>query len=175
MKILFEMLAKNNVLKHVCSQSVDDGQLAILCEILPTFHTFKLILDLCLWGTVTISGAASLVSILGMNSIVRRLCICDVENYLGSNGLEMIFNPLIGHLGNPPANQSVNELNLQQCDIGRDGQAIKAVVEMLCTNKSLMRFSIEFGPYFKTIRCVYNFEFIGEQPITSSTWISCLW
>jgi hypothetical protein len=142
MTILCEMLAKNNVLKDVWFGTVEDGQLAVLCEILPTLHTFKPILDLDLSGAVTISGAASLVSILGMNSVVRSLDISDENNYLGSNGLEMILDPLIGHLGNPPANQSVNELLLQQCDIGRDGGAIKAVVEMLRTNNTLMKLSI---------------------------------
>ncbi len=137
MTILCEMLAKNNVLKDVCFWRVEDGHLAVLCEILPTFHTFKPILVLALSQAVTISGAASLGSILGMNSMVRRLRICDVENYLGSNGLEMILDPLIGHLGNPPANQSVNNLCFQRCDIGRYGGAIKAVVEMLRTNNSL--------------------------------------
>jgi len=142
MAILCEMLAKNNVLKDVCFWGGGDGQLAVLCEILPTFHTFNPILDLNLSQAVTISGAASLVSILRMNSIVRRLSISDANNLLGSNGLEMILDPLIGHLGNPPANQSVNELNLLYCDTGRYGGAIKAVVEMLRTNNSLTSFEI---------------------------------
>jgi hypothetical protein len=141
MTILCEMLAKNNVLKDV-SFKVDDGQLAVLCEILPTFHTFKPILDLDFSAAVTVSGAASLVSILGMNSIVRSLNV-DGNSFLGSNGFELILDPLIGHLGNPPANQSVNKLNLKACGIGRDGVAIKAVVEMLRTNKTLTRFAIE--------------------------------
>ncbi|CAM6056760.1 unnamed protein product [Sphagnum tenellum] len=142
MTILCEMLAKNNVLKDVCFWGAGDGQLAVLCEILPTFHTFNPIFDLNLSQAVTISGAASLVSILRMNSIVRRLSISDANNLLGSNGLEMILDPLIGHLGNPPANQSVNELNLLYCDTGRYGGAIKAVVEMLRTNNSLTSFEI---------------------------------
>ncbi len=142
MKILFEMLANNNVLKDVRFWVVEDGHLAVLCEILPTFHILKPILDLSLSKAVTISGAASLVSILRMNSIVRGLSIYDANNVLGSNGLEMILDPLIGHLGNPPANQSVNELTLNKCDIGRYGGAIKAVVEMLRTNNSLTSFEI---------------------------------
>ncbi|CAM6055656.1 unnamed protein product [Sphagnum tenellum] len=142
MTILCEMLAKNNVLKDVCFWGAGDGQLAVLCEILPTFHIFNPILDLALSPAVTISGAASLVSILRMNSIVRRLSISDGNNLLGSNGLEMILDPLIGHLGNPPANQSVKELKLLQCYIGRYGGAIKAVVEILRTNNSLTSFEI---------------------------------
>jgi hypothetical protein len=142
MTILCEMLAKNNVLEYVRFLWIEDGQLAVLCEILPTFHTFKPVLDLDLSEDVTISGAASLVSLLGMNSIVRTLDIDDENNLLGSNGLEMILDPLIGHLGNPPANQSVNKLILSLCHIGRDGGAIKAVVEMLGTNNTLMKFSI---------------------------------
>jgi hypothetical protein len=140
MTILCEMLAKNNGLKTVRFCDVADGQLAVLCEILPTFHTFKPILELYLLKAVTISEAASLVSILGMK-IVRSLCIFYLDNLLGSNGLEMILDPLIGHLGNPPANQSVNKLSLGRCDIGRDGGAIKAVVEMLRTNNTLMKLS----------------------------------
>jgi hypothetical protein len=151
MTILCEMLAKNNVLKDVCFDVVGDEQLAVLCEILPTFHTFKPILDLNLSGAVTISGAASLVSILGMNSIVRCLKIFDGNNFLGSNGLEMILDPLIGHLGNPPANQSVNKLYLNECDIGRDGRAIKAVVEMLGTNNTLTKLSIRAVPTLKPV------------------------
>ncbi|KAH9567131.1 hypothetical protein CY35_03G015000 [Sphagnum magellanicum] len=150
MTILCEMLAKNNVLKDV-SFEVDDGQLAVLCEILPTLHTFKPILHLHLSEAVTISGAASFVSILGMNSIVRTLAIDDRDNLLGSNGLEMILDPLIGHLGNPPANQSVNILYLNQCDIGRDGGAIKAVVEMLRTNNTLMKLYIYHHPTLKPV------------------------
>jgi hypothetical protein len=142
MAILCEMLAKNNVLKDVCFLRAGDGQLAVLCEILPTFHTFNPILYLHLSQAVTISGAASLVSILRMNPIVRRLVISDANNLLGSNGLEMILGPLIGHLGNPPANQSVNKLTLFHCDIGLDGGVIKAVVEMLRTNNSLTSFVI---------------------------------
>jgi hypothetical protein len=138
MTILCEMLAKNNALNDVCFRGVEDGQLAVLCEILPTFHTLNSILTLKLSSAVTISGAASLVSILGMNSIVS-LIIQDTANLLGPNGLEMILDPLIGHLGNPPANQSVIMLLLQQCDIGG---AIKAVVEMLRTNNSLTTFGI---------------------------------
>jgi hypothetical protein len=149
MTILCEMLAKNNVLKHVCFRSVEDGHLEVLCEILPTLHTFKPVLDLDLSEDVTISGAASLVSLLGMNSIVRSLCINDDCNLLGSNGLELILDPLIGHLGNPPANQSVNELYLTYCHIGRDGGAIKAVVEMLGTNNTLMEFRIFGDPTLK--------------------------
>jgi hypothetical protein len=149
MTILCEMLAKNNVLKHVCFRSVEDGHLEVLCEILPTLHTFKPVLGLYLSGDVTISGAASLVSLLGMNSIVRSLCINDDCNLLGSNGLEMILDPLIGHLGNPPANQSVNKLILCECHIGRDGGAIKAVVEMLGTNNTLMEFIIFGDPTLK--------------------------
>jgi hypothetical protein len=148
MTILCEMLAKNNVLKHVCFRSVEDGHLEVLCEILPTLHTFKPVLGLYLSGDVTISGAASLVSLLGMNSIVRSLCINDDCNLLGSNGLEMILDPLIGHLGNPPANQSVNKL-IWECHIGRDGGAIKAVVEMLGTNNTLMEFIIFGDPTLK--------------------------
>ncbi len=151
MTILCEMLAKNNVLKDVCFRFVEDGQLAVVCEILPTFHTSKPILSLSLTDNVTISGAASLVSILGMNSIVRRLNINDEKNLLGSNGLEMILDPLIGHLGNPPANQSVNKLYLNGCDIGRDGGAIKAVVEMLGTNNTLTRLSICDVPTLKPV------------------------
>ncbi|CAK9269836.1 unnamed protein product [Sphagnum jensenii] len=142
MTILCEMLAKNNVLKDVRFRGAEDGQLAVLCEILPTFHTFNPILDLNLSEAVTISGAASLVSILRMNSIVRRLSISDGNNLLGSNRLQMILDPLIGHLGNPPANQSVKELVLSGCEIGRYGGAIKAVVEMLRTNNSLTSFEI---------------------------------
>jgi hypothetical protein len=149
MKVLCEMLAKNNVLEDVRFVSVEDGHLAVLCAILPTFHTFKPVLDLELSPRVTISGAASLVSILGMNSIVRTLDIYDGNNLLGSNGLEMILDPLIGHLGNPPANQSVNELKLLHSHIGRDGGAIKAVVEMLGTNNTLMKFSIYGDPTLK--------------------------
>ncbi|KAH8966290.1 hypothetical protein BDL97_03G018100 [Sphagnum fallax] len=142
MTSLCEMLAKNNVLKDVCFRSVRDRQLAVLCEILPTFHNFEPILDLELSPAVTISGAASLVSLLGMNSIVRCLRIYDANNVLGSKGIEMILDPLIGHLGNPPANQSVKELKLLQCYIGRYGGAIKAVVEILRTNNSLTSFEI---------------------------------
>jgi hypothetical protein len=138
---LCEMLAKNNVLKDVLFK-VGDGHLAVLCEILPTLSTSKPIFNLSLSQSVTTLGAASLVSILGMTSIVRSLDINDERNLLGSNGLEKILDPLIGHGGNAPANQSVNELNLRQCDIGRDGGAIKAVVEMLRTNMSLTKFSI---------------------------------
>lgn len=151
MTILYEMLAKNNVLKDVCFEEVEDGHLAVLCEMLPTFHTFKPILDLYLSKAVTISGAASLVSILGMNSIVRSLDIYDGNHFLGSNGLEMILDPLIGHLGNPPANQSVNKLRFCVHEIGRDGGAIKAVVEMLRTNKSLTWFSIPFDQTLKPV------------------------
>ncbi len=151
MTILCEMLAKNNILEQLMLTCVEDGHLSVLCEILPTFQTFKPILDIYLKDTVTISGAASLVSILGMNSIVRSLCIDDGQNLLGSNGLEMILDPLIGHLGNPPANQSVNRLYFVRCDIGRYGGAIKAVVEMLGTNKSLTRFSICFDHTFKPV------------------------
>ncbi len=151
MTILCEMLAKNNVLKDVFFTFVEDGQLAVLCEILPTFHTFNPILNLVLSEDVTISGAASLVSILGMNSIVRGLFIDDVDNLLGSNGLEMILDPLIGHLGNPPANQSVNKLSLYACDIGRDGGAIKAVGEMLGTNNTLMELAIYSVPTLKPV------------------------
>jgi hypothetical protein len=147
--ILCEMLAKNNVLKDVRILYVEDGHLEVLCEILPTFHTFKPILDLTLSDAVTISGATSLVSILGMNSIVRSLHIWDDENLLGSNGLKMILDPLIGHLGNPPANQSVNELSLQQCHIGEDGAAVKAIAEMLRTNNSLTKFYITLDPTLK--------------------------
>jgi hypothetical protein len=150
MTILCEMLAKNNGLKTVRFWDVADGQLAVLCEILPTFHTFKPILELYLSPAVTISGAASLVSILGMNSIVSSLGIDDEDNLLGSNGLETILDPLIGHLGNPPANQSVNELYLARCDIGRDGGAIKAV-EMLRTNNTLMKFHISNDPTLKPV------------------------
>jgi hypothetical protein len=142
MTILCEMLAKNNVLKDVRFWGARDGQLAVLCEILPTFHTLNPILYLLLSAAVTVSGAASLVSILRMNSIVRSLRIDDGNNLLGSNGLEMILDPLIGHLGNPPANQSVNKLILRDCDSGRYGGAIKAVVEMLRTNNSLTSFVI---------------------------------
>jgi hypothetical protein len=149
MTVLCEMLAKNNVLKDVSFESVQDGHLAVLCEILPTFHTLKPILHLGLWLDVTISGAASLVSILGMNSIVRSLHIYNQENLLGSNGLEMILDPLIGHLGNAPANQSVNELQYHSCDIGRDGGAIKAIADMLRTNNSLTKFSIVCDPTLK--------------------------
>ncbi|CAK9220618.1 unnamed protein product [Sphagnum troendelagicum] len=149
MTILCEMLAKNNVLKDVCFWDVGDGELAVLCEILPTFHNFEPILHLQLSRFVTISGAASLVSILRMNSIVRRLTIFDGNNLLGSNGLEMILDPLIGHLGNPPANQSVNKLTFLDCDIGRYGGAIKAVVEMLRTNNSLTSFEIAVDPTLK--------------------------
>ncbi len=151
MTILCEMLAKNNGLKTVHFFQVADGHLAVLREILPTFHTFTPILDLCLSETVTISGAASLVSILGMNSIVRSLDIYDEHNLLGSNGLEMILDPLIGHLGNPPANQSVNELQLRSCDIGRDGGAINAVVEMLRTNNTLMKLCVGSDPTLKPV------------------------
>ncbi|KAH9567141.1 hypothetical protein CY35_03G015600 [Sphagnum magellanicum] len=169
MTILCEMLAKNNVLKDVCFWWVEDGQLAVLCEILPTFHTFKPILELSLSEAVTISGAASLVSILGMNSIVRRLDIRDGNNLLGSNGLEMILDPLIGHLGNPPANQSVNELNLTACDIGRHGGAIKAVVEMLRTNKSLTSFSIAFVHTLKPVMILDPLTgHSGNPPINQS-------
>ncbi|KAH8966296.1 hypothetical protein BDL97_03G018400 [Sphagnum fallax] len=184
MTILCEMLAKNNVLKDVCFRGAGAGQLAVLCEILPTFHTFNPILDLALSSAVTISGAASLVSILRMNSIVRRLSISDANNLLGSNGLEMILDPLIGryggaikavvemlrpnnslrsfkigrdrtlqpemildpltgHSGNPPLNQSLKELIFWELNIGGDGAAIKAIAEMLRTNISLTKFSIE--------------------------------
>jgi hypothetical protein len=135
--------------KDVLFEEVADGQLAVLCEIVPTYHTLKPILNLSLSQAVTIFGAASLVSILGMNSIVRSLYICDGNNLLGSNGLEIILDPLTGHLGNPPANQSINELQLRQCDIVRDGGAIKAVVEMLGTNNTLMKLSIGCDPTLK--------------------------
>jgi hypothetical protein len=141
MTILCEMLAKNNVLKDVCFNRVEDGQLAVLCEILPTYHTFKP-LYLNLSAAVTISGAASLVSILGMNSIVRSLDINDPNNLLGSNGLEMILDLLTGHSGNPPLNQSLKELLFLRSNIGEDGGAIKGIAEMLRTNNSLTRFSI---------------------------------
>ncbi|CAM6049456.1 unnamed protein product [Sphagnum compactum] len=148
--ILCEMLAKNNVLKDVCFLEVEDEHLEVLCEILPTFYTFKPILDLNLSAVVTISGVTSLVSILGMNSIVRRLHIWDLENLLGSNGLEMILNPLIGHLGNPPVNHSVNDLGLGRYSEGFGG-TIKAVVEMLRTNKSLTSFLISSNSTFKPV------------------------
>jgi hypothetical protein len=141
MTILCEMLAKNNVLKDVLFK-VGDGHLAVLCVILPTLSTSKPIFNLSLSQSVTTLGAASLVSILGMTSIVRSLDINYERNLLGSNGLEKILDPLIGHGGNAPANQSVNELNLRQCDIGRDGGAIEAVVKMLRTNMRLTKFSI---------------------------------
>jgi hypothetical protein len=63
----------------------------------------------------------------------------------------MILDPLIGHLGNPPANQSVKELTLRECDIGRDGGAIKAVVEMLGTNNTLMKLLIDSFPTLKPV------------------------
>jgi hypothetical protein len=151
MTILCEMLAKNNGLKTVRFWDVADGELAVLCEILPTFHTLEPILELNLSSAVTISGAASLVSILGMNSIVRHLSIFYENNLLGSNGVEMILDPLIGHLGNPPANQSVNQLYLARCDIERDGGEIKAVVEMLRTNNTLMTLWIGDVPTLKPV------------------------
>ncbi|CAM6032727.1 unnamed protein product [Sphagnum compactum] len=169
MTILREMLAKNNVLKHVCFWDVADGQLAILCGILPKNHTFKPILDLLLSPAVTISGAASLVSILGMTSIVKSLDISDTRNLLGSSGLEMILGPLIGHLESPPANQSVNELMLGGCNIGRDGGAIKAVVEMLGTNKTLMRFSIYGDPTLKPVIILHPLTgHLGNPPVNQS-------
>jgi len=141
MTILCEMLAKNNVLEFVSFNTVEDGQLAVLCQILPTYHTFKP-LYLTLSAAVTISGAASLVSILGMNSIVGSLLINDAMNLLGSNGLKMILDLLTGHSENPPLNQSLKKLLFLGSNIGEDGGAIKGIAEMLRTNNSLTKFSI---------------------------------
>jgi hypothetical protein len=61
----------------------------------------------------------------------------------------MILDPLTGHSGNPPLNQSLQELIFWDLNIGGDGAAIKAIAEMLRTNISLTKFSIEFDDTLK--------------------------
>jgi hypothetical protein len=61
----------------------------------------------------------------------------------------MILDPLTGHSGNPPLNQSLKELIFEETNIGGDGGAIKAIAEMLRTNNSLTKFSIRYDQTLK--------------------------
>ncbi|KAH9567132.1 hypothetical protein CY35_03G015100 [Sphagnum magellanicum] len=75
---------------------------------------------------------------LGTNNTLTKLSIRDVPTLKPV----MILDPLTGHSGSPPLNQSLKELRFDGINIGGDGGAIKAIGEMLRTNNSLTRFSI---------------------------------
>jgi hypothetical protein len=61
----------------------------------------------------------------------------------------MILDPLTGHSGNPPLNQSLKKLKFWNIYLGEDGGAIKALAEMLRTNNSLTKFSLVNGHTLK--------------------------